>query len=140
MSRLVALIAIVLLGGLAGCVARVDRPADLVVVAKWASWEDETLPHLWITMRNEGGSPATVGPAGDAVRVTGPTTAIPVLWGTPFSTTIGSGETVTAAFHPRALADEPLALTLDHSAGVPVRMPPGIYQVCVGAACSNTNL
>ncbi|MBI2077749.1 MAG: hypothetical protein HYT80_05170 [Euryarchaeota archaeon] len=126
--------------GLSGCNAPLP-PAEIGLFATWQAWHDDPLPHLILTISNDGGEDASVGPGGRELSIEGPTGRMPVYWGdTEFARPVHGGRTVMVAFHPRTDETGTFGLAIDHAWGVPAPPPVGDYTVCIGRICTDAAL
>ncbi|MBI4393068.1 MAG: hypothetical protein HY556_04610 [Euryarchaeota archaeon] len=129
-----------------GCAAPVAfAEPDLRVAAHWQPWNDDPLPHLMLVIDNRGSAPASVGPGGVDMTLSGPVDGgqhqIPAYWGdTPFSRPIEPAQRVILALHPREDPEGRFGLALDHVWGTPAPPQPGDYETCLGNSCAKARL
>lgn len=139
-GRLIAS-ALVVVALLAGCTGPPSAPARVSFTASWEPWEGDPVEHLVLRMRNTGDAPASLGPGGVGINITGPHGAVPLAWAEAHGARVlAPGEDLVLALHPRMPEDGRMTLALDHAGGSSMPPPAGPYTVCVQGDCIPTEV
>lgn len=138
---LVAILAVLTPLLLAGCIVQIPSgQGQLAVEAHWAPWGSDPVPHLQLTLMNQGDTDLAVGPGPMDIKVEGPHGIVPLHWGTLVSRELLPQERAVLTLHPRSQGGTPFLLSIDHNVGEEVQPPTGTYVVCFADLCERADL